>query len=82
MFFRAYVPSRPTSLAKGVESVLFTLSDGPWVPETNYCALYVHGGVNNALNARINGRNITLTPRLQDLSADNIVSIGGFWFAG
>ena len=82
VFFRAYVPSRPTSLAKGVESVLFTLSDGPWVPETNYYALYVHGGVNNALNARTNGRNITLTPRLQDLSTDNIVSIGGFWFAG
>ena len=81
VFFRAYVPSRPVSLAKGVESVLFTLADGPWVPETNY-ALYVHGGVNNALNARTNGRNITLTPRLQDLSADNIVSIGGFWFVG
>lgn len=81
VFFRAYVPSRPVSLAKGVESVLFTLADGPWVPETNY-ALYVHGGVNNALNARTNGRNITLTPRLADLPRDNIVSIGGFWFVG
>ena len=80
-FLRVYLPPRSSRIYRqGEEYTLYTIPDGPGYPVFSYSALYVHGGVNNRVDARTNDGKITITPRLQDVAADNLLTIGGFWF--
>ena len=77
---RIYLPTRSTRIyQKGTEYTLYTIPDGPGYPAFN-SALYVHGGVENNINSRVNNGKISITPRLADVQTDNLITIGGFWF--
>lgn len=79
-FVRIYLSARSTRVyRKGTEYTLYTIPDGPGYPAFS-SALYVHGGVENNINSRVNDGKISITPRLADVQADNLITIGGFWF--
>ena len=80
VFLRIYLPPRSSRIyRKGTEYTLYTIPDGPGYLAFN-SALYVHGGVDNKIDARVVDGKITITPRLADVQADNLITIGGFWF--
>ena len=81
-FLRIYLPSRASKVyEQGEEYTLYTIPSGDGYPAFS-SALYVHGGVNNRIDARVNNGAITITPRLQDVATNNIITVGGFWFTG
>ena len=79
-FLRIYLPSRASKVyEQGEEYTLYTVPSGDGYPAFS-SALYTHGGVNNKVDARVVDGKITITPRLQDVAANNLITIGGFWF--
>lgn len=81
-FLRIYLPSRASKVyEQGEEYTLYTIPSGDGYPAFS-SALYTHGGVNNKVDARVSDGKITITPRLGDVAANNLITIGGFWFTG
>ena len=79
-FLRIYLSPRASKVyEQGEEYTLYTIPSGDGYPAFN-SALYTHGGVNNKVDARVAEGKITITPRLRDVAADNLITIGGFWF--
>lgn len=82
-FFRAYIPSRNSRIYRqGEVYELYAIAEGAGAPSEN-ASLSVHGGVNNCINGRVlaGTKQITIVPRLQDVAADNLLILSGFWFA-
>ena len=81
-FLRIYLPPRASKVyEQGEEYTLYTIPSGDGYPAFS-SALYTHGGINNKVDARVADGKITITPRLGDVAANNLITIGGFWFTG